>query len=169
MPLNSLREVLIHELRDMYSAEQQLSKAMPRLARAVSNSELREAIENHEAETKIQIGRLNRMFELLGESSAGEHCNAMEGLIQEAEDLISENGAADAKDAALIAAAQRIEHYEMAGYGSAKAYAGELGLDDVEDLIDETLDEEGNANKKLNSLATGGIFSSGINEEALAV
>lgn len=167
MKLTTLRDVLVHELRDLYSAEQQLSKALPKMAKGVMNRELREAIENHEAETKEQIGRLKRVFEMIDESPGNEHCDAMEGLVKEAEGIMSEKVRNMATDAALIAAAQRIEHYEMAGYGSAKAFAKELDLGDVADLLDETLDEESDANEKLTSLATGGMFSKGINKEAV--
>lgn len=169
MSLNSLYALFLHELRDLYSAEHQLLKALPQMAQAATHAELKQAFTDHLDETRNQVGRLDRIFTLLGEHASGEHCDAMEGLIKEGEGLIKKDGDANVKDAALIAAAQRVEHYEIAGYGSAHTYAKLLDLDDVADLLQETLDEEGDANKKLNKIATGGLFGEGINEEALAV
>jgi ferritin-like metal-binding protein YciE len=134
---------------------------------AASNADLKKAFRDHLEETRQQVGRLDRIFNLLSESSGGAHCDAMEGLIKEGSSVIEEQGTPDVKDAALIGAAQRVEHYEMAGYGTAHAYADLLDLDDVADLLQETLDEEGEANKTLNKIATGGLFAGGINAEAL--
>lgn len=167
MALDTLRDVLIHELRDLYNAEQQLSKAMPRIVDAAMNPDLREAIADHASETDGQIDRLERICDQLGIDPGGEHCNAMEGLIEEATGIISESGTDDAKDAALIAAAQRIEHYEMAGYGSARSFAERLGYTDIIDSLQETLDEESAADEALTGIATGETLSTGINEEAM--
>ena len=169
MSLNSLNALFLHEIRDLYSAEHQLLKALPKMIAAASHAELKQAFSDHLEETKNHIGRLDRIFNSLGENSGGEHCNAMEGLIKEGEGLIEEDGNPTVKDAALIAAAQRVEHYEMAGYGAAHTYAELLDYDDAADLLQDTLDEEGDANKKLTKLATGGLFGEGINQEALEV
>ena len=166
MALTSLKNLLIEELRDLYSAETQLTEALPSLANAASRSELKEAFNEHLEETREHVERLEEIFDQLGESPQGEHCDAMEGLIAEGEERIQEDGDSDVKDAALIAAAQRTEHYEMAGYGSARTYAAELDLSDVRSLLDETLSEEKKADKLLNKIATGGWLSSGVNREA---
>jgi ferritin-like metal-binding protein YciE len=153
-------------MRDLYSAETQLEEALPKMAEAASHDELREAFEEHLQETRDQVKRLRHIFDTLNETPEGEHCDAMAGLIEEGEQQIQEEGEAHVKDAALIAAAQRVEHYEIAGYGSARNYAHQLQESEVADLLDETLAEEKSADKKLNKLATGGWISSGINEEA---
>lgn len=167
MVLNSLKDLLLHELRDLYSAERQLMTALPEMVNAASSDELKQAFRDHLKETTGQIRRLDQIFTHLGEVSTGEHCDAMEGLIKEARGILKHAGDPDVKDAALIASAQRIEHYEIAGYGTAKAFADRLGYDQVKDLLDETLDQEGDANKTLNKLAVGGLFTGGINKEAI--
>ncbi|HMB93213.1 MAG TPA: ferritin-like domain-containing protein [Rhodothermales bacterium] len=169
MSLNSLNALFLHELRDLYSAEHQLLKALPQMAQAATHTELKQAFNDHLEETRNQVSRLDRIFSLLGEHASGEHCNAMEGLIEEGKGLIEKEGNPDVKDAALIAAAQRVEHYEIAGYGTAHTFAKLLDHDGIAELLQETLDEEGDANKTLNKIATGGLFGEGINEEALAV
>lgn len=166
MALTSLDDLLLEELQDLYSAETQLLDALPKLADAASRSELKEAFNEHLDETREHVSRLEEVFDQLGESAGSEHCDAMAGLIAEGEERIQENGESEVKDAALISAAQRTEHYEMAGYGSARTYAGQLGYDQVRDLLDETLSEEKSADEKLNKIATGGWLSSGINQEA---
>jgi ferritin-like metal-binding protein YciE len=166
MALTSLNNLLLHELRDLYSAETQLVEALPKMAQAASHEDLKTAFNDHLAETRDQIDRLDHIFSHMGEQAEGEHCNAMEGLIKEGEEIIQESGEAHVKDAALIAAAQRVEHYEMAGYGAAHTYAKELGHRNVASLLNDTLSEEKAADKKLNKLATGGWLSSGINKEA---
>lgn len=166
MDLTSLNNLLLHELRDLYSAETQLVEALPKMAQAASHEDLKAAFNDHLAETRDQINRLDHIFSHMGERAEGEHCNAMEGLIEEGEEIIQESGEAHVKDAALIAAAQRVEHYEMAGYGAAHTYAKELEHRNVASLLDDTLSEEKAADKELNKLATGGWLSSGINKEA---
>ena len=168
MQLNSLKELYVEQLRDLYSAETQLISALPKMAQAASSSALKTAFQQHLDETRTQKQRLEQIFSEMGTSPQGETCEAMEGLIKEGEEVIKASGDAKVKDAALIAAAQRVEHYEMAGYGTVRTYADELGFSDAKKLLQKTLDEEGNADKKLNSLAEGGIFSSGINEKAMA-
>ena len=153
MKMESLRELLSHELSDLYSAENQLLKALPKMAKAASSPELKAAFEEHLEETKGQVERLNTVFEKLGESPKRKKCKAMEGLIEEGSEMIDLEGDDAVKDAALIAAAQRVEHYEMAGYGCSRTFATILGLNEVADLLQETLDEEGNADKKLTEIA----------------
>jgi ferritin-like metal-binding protein YciE len=153
MKLESLQELLIDELKDLYSAENQLVKALPKMAKAASSPELKAAFEEHLEETKEQVNRLVTVFAQLDGSPKGKKCKAMEGLIEEGSEVIEAEGDECVKDAALICAAQKVEHYEMAGYGCARTFAQLLGLNEVADLLQETLDEEGNADKKLTELA----------------
>lgn len=143
----------MEELKDLYSAESQLLTPLPKMAKAASAPQLNKAFKDHLKETEGQVRRLETIFEKLGTSPKGKKCKAMEGLIEEGKETISEDGDPSIKDAALIAAAQRVEHYEMAGYGCARTYARLLGHDDAADLLQETLDEEGSADKKLTKLA----------------
>jgi ferritin-like metal-binding protein YciE len=166
MALDSLNDVLIEQIEDLYSAEQQLVAALPKVAGAVHSDELRRAFEEHLEETRGHLTRLQDILGRLGIGSTTTHCKGMEGLIAEGEEIVGMQGDPTAKDAALIAAAQRIEHYEIAGYGTARTLAAELGLDDERDLLDQTLDEEANADKLLTKIATGGMFRSGINKAA---
>jgi len=153
MKLRSLQELYVEELKDLYSAESQLLTALPKMAKAASAPQLNKAFKDHLKETEGQVRRLETIFEKLGTSPKGKKCKAMEGLIEEGKETISEDGDPSIKDAALIAAAQRVEHYEMAGYGCARTYARLLGHDDAADLLQETLDEEGSVDKKLTKLA----------------
>jgi ferritin-like metal-binding protein YciE len=153
MKLESLRELLVDELKDLYSAENQLVKALPKMAKAAASSELKAAFEEHLEETKGQVDRLVTIFEQLEGSPKGKKCKAMEGLIEEGSEFIDADGEDSVKDAALICAAQKVEHYEIASYGCARTFATLLGLDEVAELLQETLDEEGNADKKLTELA----------------
>ena len=157
MKLESLHDLLVDELKDLYSAENQLLKALPKMAKAAASPELKAAFEEHLEETKGQVDRLVSVFESLGVSPKGKKCVAMEGLIEEGKEIIEEEGDKSVKDAALICAAQKVEHYEMAGYGCARTFANLLGLDDVANLLQETLDEEGNADKKLTEIAETSI------------
>jgi ferritin-like metal-binding protein YciE len=166
MKFNSLEELLVKELQDLYSAETQLVEALPKMQSAASSPELKEAIKKHLAETKQQVKRLETCLSNLQSDTKGETCEAMEGLIKEGSEMIKAQAPALVKDAALIGAAQRIEHYEIAGYGTAKAHAKLLNLDEIADLLDETLKEEAAADKKLTKIAEGTIFSSGINKQA---
>jgi len=166
MQLQSLQDVLTHELQDLYDAEKQLLQALPKMAQAASNEELRNAFQHHLSETQDHVQRLEDIFGGLGVSGSGETCEGMRGLIKEGEKTIETQGDPTAKDAALIAAAQRVEHYEIAAYGTARTLAGELGLDDAQDLLDQTLDDEANADKLLTKIATGGMLKTGINEQA---
>jgi ferritin-like metal-binding protein YciE len=166
MQLQTLQDVYTHELQDLYDAENQLLQALPKMAQAASNQELREAFEHHLDETRDHVQRLEEIFGQLGISGSGETCEAMRGLIKEGEKTIAIDGDPTAKDAALIASAQRVEHYEIAAYGTARTLAGELDYDDAQDLLDQTLDEESNADKLLTKIATGGMLKTGVNEQA---
>jgi len=153
LTLDNLENVLELQLRDLYSAEQQLIDALPKMADAASNPDLKSAFQTHLAETRQQKTRLEQAFRKLGKEPTAETCDAMKGLISEGDEIISLDGDPDVKDAALIAAAQRVEHYEMAGYGCARTFARRLGHNSVGDLLQETLDEEANADKILTHLA----------------
>jgi len=168
MQLNSLKDVFAEQIEDLYSAEQQLLQALPQLAGAASSPELRQAFEQHLEQTRQHVRRLEDVFADVGIARSPEHCQGMEGLIKEGTEIVQASGDPLAKDAALIAAAQRVEHYEIAAYGTAKTLAGELGLGDAESMLDDTLEEEGQADKLLTKIATGGMFRSGVNEEAAA-
>ena len=165
MQLQSLKDLLTHELQDLHDAEKQLVEALPKMAQAASNQELRGAFEHHLTETQDHVRRLEELFGQLAIPASGETCDGMKGLIKEGEKTISAQGDPTAKDAALISAAQRVEHYEIAAYGTARTLADELDLDDAKDLLDQTLDEEANADKLLTKIATGGMFKAGINEQ----
>ena len=167
MQFNSLQDVLREQLEDLYDAEHQLVKALPKVAAAASSADLREAIQNHLAETQSHVTRLQQAFSEAGMTATATHCDAMEGLIREGEKVVMATGDPMAKDAALIAAAQRVEHYEIAGYGTAKTLARELGYDEAGSILEEILDEESAADKKLTTVATGGMFRSGVNKAAV--
>ena len=143
--------------------------ALPKVAQAANSEELREVFEHHLEETREHATRLEQIFEQLGTMPPMEECEGMKGLISEGEEIIASTGSPTAKDVALVAAAQRIEHYEIAGYGTARTLAGELDLGEAKSLLDQTLDEEGHADKTLTGLATGGLFGGGLNREATTV
>lgn len=157
MKLKDMNGLLTHEVKDLLHAEKQLVKALPKMGKAASSDKLRAAFEEHLEETKGHVERLETVCEKLGIPARGEKCEAMAGLIEEGEKIIEADGDDQVRDAALIAAAQRVEHYEMAGYGSARSFAEFLGLGDVADLLPQTLDEEGAANKKLTGLALDSV------------
>jgi ferritin-like metal-binding protein YciE len=166
MMFNDLKDLYVEQLRDLYDAEHQLTRALPKMANAASSTELRDAFNMHLEQTQSQIQRLERIFTDMGVTPQGETCEAMKGLIKEGDQVIQAQGNPHVKDAALIAAAQRVEHYEIAGYGTVRTYAKELGYGDAASLLQKTLDEEGKTDEKLTSIATGGLFSSGINDKA---
>jgi ferritin-like metal-binding protein YciE len=153
----SLHELFVDEIRDLYNAEKQLTKALPKMARNASSDALRNAIEMHLEETRGQVERLERVFELLDERPRGKHCAGIAGIIEEAGDLIEEEEEGAVLDAGLIAGAQRAEHYEMAAYGSVAAWANAMGHKEVAELLSETLEEEKAADAKLTELAMSGI------------
>lgn len=149
----TLEDLLVFELQDLYDAEKRLTDALPRMAEAASAPELKTAFQNHLGETKEQVKRLEKAFEMLGKSPKRDSCDAMKGLISEGEDVLSAKADDALRDAAIIAAAQRVEHYEMAGYGAARNFAKRVGRDDIASLLQETLDEEGDANHRLTAIA----------------
>jgi ferritin-like metal-binding protein YciE len=153
MSLRSLEDLFIHELKDLYHAEKQLVRALPKMAKAASSEKLRDGFESHLAQTNEHVSRLEEIFEMLGKGSRGEKCAAMEGLIEEGQKMIDEDAEPSVKDAGLIACAQRIEHYEIAGYGVARTFAHLLGHTDAADLLQTTLDEEKETDIQLTELA----------------
>ena len=157
MEMQSLKELYIDELKDLYSAEKQLVKALPKMAKNATNPELKEAFTNHLQETEGHVERLEQIFGMLGERAGGKKCKGMEGLIEEAKELLDEDATEEVLDAGMISKAQHVEHYEMAGYGTVRAYARLLGLDEQADLLQETLDEEGHANDLLTQIAESSV------------
>lgn len=155
--LNSLKDLLEHEVKDLYSAETQLIEALPEMAKAASNSKLKECFESHLKETQNQLDRLKQVAEMMEIDPTGHTCAAMKGLVKESKDMMKMKGEADVKDAGLISSAQRVEHYEMAGYGAAHTYAQQLDMKDAAKLLQETLDEEKKADTKLNKIALSNI------------
>jgi len=151
--VKNLQDFLIEELKDIYSAEKQITKALPKMIKAATSDELKEAFQNHLDETTEQINRLEKISEILGKNLTGKKCKAMEGLVGEGREIIEEEMDSDVRDVALIAAGQKVEHYEIASYGCARTYARLLGHSEVEELLQETLDEEGNANKLLTEIS----------------
>jgi ferritin-like metal-binding protein YciE len=149
----SLQDLLISQLEDLYDAEKRLTDALPKMVEASSSPQLRNAFTSHLQQTKDHVARLDLAFRRLGHTPGHETCQAMKGLISEGEEAISAKGDSAVKDAALIAAAQRVEHYEMAGYGTARTFAKRLGLNDVAQLLQTTLDEEGATDKLLTQIA----------------
>ncbi|MBC8144162.1 MAG: DUF892 family protein [bacterium] len=155
MPVNSLKKVLVDELKDLYSAENQIIKALPKMIKGVESPLLKAAFQAHLKQTHGQVDRLDRIAKIMGESSfKGKKCKAMEGLLEEGAELLKEEGDQTVIDAAVIGAAQKVEHYEMAGYGTARTHARHLGLTQVADLLQQTLNEEGQTDKDLTKLAT---------------
>ena len=162
MAVKSVNDLLLDELRDIYHAEKQLVRALPKMAKKAKSEELRRAIEHHLEETKGQVERLDQVFQHLDARSSGKRCEAMEGLIEEAKEKMEEIATPEVLDAAMIAAAQKVEHYEIASYGSVQALAEALGHKDAARLLEETLKEEKAADQKLNQIAL-----SGVNQAAL--
>jgi ferritin-like metal-binding protein YciE len=150
----TLQELLIDELKDLYSAETQLTKALPKMAKAANDENLKAGFEEHLDQTHEHIARLDRAMELLDASPKGKTCKAMKGLLAEGEEKIKEDASPAVKDAALIGAAQKVEHYEIAGYGTVRTFAELLGEDEIVSLLQETLDEEAETDRKLTELAS---------------
>jgi len=161
MSVQNLEQLFIDELKDLYSAEKQITKALPKLAKAATSPELRQAFENHLQETLGHVERLDQIFEVLGKSSRGKTCHGMQGLLEEGSEVLEDTEKGDVRDAALISAAQRVEHYEIAAYGCVREYANLLGQEKVADLLEETLQEERAADEKL------GVIAKQVNSEAL--
>ncbi|MFL5615566.1 MAG: ferritin-like domain-containing protein [Gemmatimonadaceae bacterium] len=155
--MESLKELYVEELKDLYSAEKQLVKALPRMAKNATNPELKQAFTDHLQETEGHVERLEQIFEMLGERAGGKKCKGMEGLIEEAKELLEEDASEEVLDAGMISKAQHVEHYEMAGYGSVRTYARQLGLDEQADLLQQTLDEEAKADELLTQIAESSV------------
>lgn len=153
MQKDSLRELYVNELKDLYNAETQLVKALPKMAKASSNAELRQGFEEHLRQTSEHVSRLEQIFEMLGEKATGKKCLGMEGLVKEGAETMSEDYEDALMDAALIGAAQRVEHYEIAGYGTVRAFAELLGENEHVTLLEQTLEEEKQTDEKLSQLA----------------
>ncbi|RAU83323.1 YciE/YciF ferroxidase family protein [Pontibacter arcticus] len=153
MKLNNLNDLLLHELQDIYSAEHQITKALPKMIEATSSTKLKAAFKDHLQMTEKQIERLESVFEMMGEKAKAEKCKAMEGIIKEAESMMSEKADKSVMDAALIASAQRVEHYEIAAYGTVCTYAKQLGLNDVAEQLHITLNEEKETDLLLTEIA----------------
>jgi ferritin-like metal-binding protein YciE len=151
--MNTLEDLFMDLLKDLYSAEKQLAKALPKMAKAAHASDLKQAFQHHLAQTEGQVERLDQIFSDLESSPRGKKCVGMEGLIEEGNELMQENAEPDVMDAGLIAAAQKVEHYEIASYGAVRTWAQQLGYDQAARLLQETLDEEGEANKTLTQIA----------------
>jgi len=163
MKLDSMSDLYVAELRDVYNAEKQLVKALPKMAKAAQTEELRTAIEEHLQETQNHVSRLETIFKSLDEKPGGETCEAMQGLVAEGEEVLKADGEDAVRDAGLIMAAQKVEHYEMATYGSLREFAHLLNREQDVDLLQQTLDEEKMADKKLNEIA-----DQVVNKRALA-
>lgn len=157
MPVSSFKELYIDQLQDLYNAENQLVKALPKLAEAATSPKLKQAIEEHLSQTEGHVQRLTRIFEQLDETPGGKVCKAMKGLVAEGEESISEVEAGELRDAGIIASAQRVEHYEMAGYGTVRNFAKLIGEKEAVTLLQQTLDEEGLANETLTKIADGTV------------
>ena len=162
MALDSLQSLFLDELKDVYHAEKQLVRALPRLAKAASSPELQKAFTNHLRETEGQIKRLERVFKEIGQTPRAKKCDGMAGLIEEGKKILEEDGDPAVIDAALIAAAQRVEHYEIAAYGCLRTYAQLLNLTAAAQLLEQNLNEEEAADEKLTSLAEGGINQAAV-------
>lgn len=161
MSVDTIEKLFVDELKDLYSAENQITKALPKLAKASSSDKLRTAFESHLEETKEQIDRLEQIFKILEVSPKGKTCAGMKGLLEEGSEVLEETEEGAIRDAAMISAAQRVEHYEMAGYGSVRTYAQLLGKDKIVTLLEKTLEEEKTADSKLTKIAKS------VNDEAL--
>ena len=157
MEMDSLQELLIDEMRDLYSAETQITKALPKMAKKASNPQLKKAFETHLRETEGQIQRLQKIFDKLGKKPTGKKCAAMAGLVEEGKEMMGEDMDEDTMDAALISIAQKVEHYEIASYGTVRTWANLLGDDQTAKLLQQTLDEEGKTDKLLTELAENAI------------
>jgi ferritin-like metal-binding protein YciE len=162
MKLDTLQKLYTDELRDLYNAETQLLKALPKMAKGASSQELKDAFEKHLEQTKTHVERLEEVFEELGEKPRGKTCRAMKGLIEEGSEILEKDGDESVLDAGIIVAAQKVEHYEIAGYGSVRTFAHLLGQNDAAELLQTTLDEESQTNEILNKLA-----ETVVNPEAL--
>ena len=169
MALESLQDLFLNELKDIYNAEKQIVRALPRMAKAAEAPELAQAFTKHLRETEGHVQRLERIFKSLDQPARGKTCKGMQGLLEEGKEILEEEGAPEVIDAALISAAQRVEHYEIAAYGCLRTYAQLLGLGDADRLLEQTLKEEEATDKALTALGEGGLnqaaFAAGEDEE----
>ena len=165
MAMDSLKDLYIEELKDLYNAENQLLKALPRMAKKAASPDLRAALQQHLGQTEGQVNRLERIFKKLGEKPTGKTCKAMKGLVEEGKEIIEEDGDESVLDAALIGAAQKVEHYEIASYGTARTFASLLGEEEAVEALQKTLDEEAAADKKLTALAESLVNPEASNAE----
>jgi ferritin-like metal-binding protein YciE len=164
--VKSMDDLFLEEIRDLYDAERQIIKALPKMAKATSSDELRAAFNEHLEQTRGHADRLERIFSELNEKPAGVKCEGMQGLIEEGEELIGLTEMGTVRDAGLISAAQRVEHYEMAGYGSARTFAQLLGHDDAAGLLEQTLDEEKETDERLTEIAETMVNERAVSEGA---
>ena len=153
MPVDNLEQLFINELKDLYSAEKQITKALPKMAKAAQSEDLRSAFQEHLEQTKGHIERLDQIFEQIGKTSRGKTCHGMQGIIEEGQEAMQETEKGEVRDAALISAAQRVEHYEIAAYGTVRTYANLLGRKDAVKLLEQTLEEEKETDEKLTGIA----------------
>lgn len=153
MSVDTLEKLFVDELRDLYSAENQITKALPKLVKAATSNDLRTAFEHHLQETEGHVERLDQVFEILGESPKGKTCNGMKGVLEEGSEMLHETQEGEVRDQALISAAQRVEHYEMAAYGTVRSYGQRLGQPQIVKLLEATLEEEKAADKKLTEIS----------------
>lgn len=168
MKLDTLQKLYTNELRDLYNAEHQLLKALPKMAKAASSEELKDAFKKHLEQTKSHVERLEQVFEELDENPKGKTCRAMKGLVQEGSEILQQDGEESVLDAGIIVAAQKVEHYEIAGYGSARTFAHLLGQNKAAELLQTTLDEEAETNEVLNRLAESIVNPEALMETELA-
>jgi ferritin-like metal-binding protein YciE len=169
MKLDTLQKLYTNELRDLYNAEHQLLKALPKMAKAASSEELKNAFEKHLEQTKSHVERLEKVFGELDEKPKGKTCHAMKGLIEEGSEILQQDGEESILDAGIIVAAQKVEHYEIAGYGSVRTFAHLLGQNKAAELLQTTLDEESETNELLNRLAESTINPEAVRETELAI
>ena len=153
MKSDNIEKLFVNELKDLYSAEKQITRALPKMAKAATNEELRTAFETHLKETEGHIERLDRVFEILGKPATGKTCKGMQGVLEEGAETLDEIAEGEIRDAAMIGAAQRVEHYEIAAYGTVRSFAELLNQKEIAQLLQKTLDEEGNTDKKLTQIA----------------
>jgi ferritin-like metal-binding protein YciE len=168
MKLDTLEKLYVSELRDLYNAENQLLKALPKMAEGASSEELKDGFDKHLEQTKGHVRRLEQIFEALGENPKGKTCQAMKGIIEEESEILEEDGEESVLDAGIIVAAQKVEHYEMAGYGSVRTFAHLLGQNKAAELLQTTLDEESETNEILNKLAESVVNPEAVRETELA-
>lgn len=166
MPESQLQELFINELKDIFWAEKALTKAIPKMIKNATAQELVQALENHLKETEKQVGRVEQVFELIGEKAVAKKCEAMDGLVKEAEEIMADCEEGAMRDAGIISAAQKVEHYEIASYGTLRTFADTLGLDDAAELLGQTLNEEKAADAKLTEVAETAINVDASHEES---